>query len=45
MTAAGFTEITHFYRPPGLPQAEQPWLASLWRKPDSNSAHVNINSN
>lgn len=30
--AAGFTEITHYYRPPGLPRAEQPWLASLWRK-------------
>ena len=31
--AAGFTEITHYYRPPGLPCEEQPWLASLWRKP------------
>ena len=34
MTAAGFAEITHYYRPPGLPRAEQPWLASLWRRPD-----------
>jgi len=34
VTAAGFTEITHYYRPPGLPRAEQPWIASLWRKPD-----------
>jgi SAM-dependent methyltransferase len=33
VTAAGFTEITHYYRPPGLPRAEQPWLASVWRKP------------
>ena len=32
MTAAGFAEITHYYRPPGLPRAQQPWLASLWRK-------------
>jgi len=29
---AGFAEITHYYRPPGLPRAQQPWLASLWRK-------------
>jgi SAM-dependent methyltransferase len=33
VTAAGFTEITHYYRPPGLPREQQPWLASLWRKP------------
>lgn len=32
VTAAGFAEITHYYRPPGLPRAQQPWLASLWRK-------------
>ena len=32
MTAAGFTELTHFYRPPGLPLDQQRWLASLWRK-------------
>lgn len=30
---AGFDEIRHYYRPAGLPRAEQPWLASLWRKP------------
>ena len=34
MTAAGFVEITHFYRPTGLPREQQPWLAS-WRKPRS----------
>jgi SAM-dependent methyltransferase len=28
---AGFSEITHYYRPPGLPRSQQPWLASLWR--------------
>ncbi len=33
MTAAGFVELTHFYRPTGLPQEQQPWLASVWRKP------------
>jgi len=32
VTAAGFAEITHYYRPPGLPRGQQPWLASLWRK-------------
>ena len=32
VSAAGFTEIMHYYRPPGLPRAQQPWLASLWRK-------------
>lgn len=29
---AGFVEITHYYRPPGLPRDQQPWLASVWRK-------------
>jgi SAM-dependent methyltransferase len=33
MTAAGFIALTHFYRPAGLPLAQQPWLASVWRKP------------
>ena len=32
VTAVGFVEITHYYRPPGLPRDQQPWLASLWRK-------------
>ena len=31
MTQAGFTELGHYYRPPGLPREQQPWLASLWR--------------
>lgn len=30
---AGFHEIEHYYRPAGLPRAQQPWLASVWRKP------------
>jgi SAM-dependent methyltransferase len=33
LEAAGFTELTHYYRPPGVPREEQPWLASAWRKP------------
>jgi SAM-dependent methyltransferase len=32
---AGFVELTHYYRPAGLPRAEQPWLASAWRKDGS----------
>jgi SAM-dependent methyltransferase len=32
MTKAGFEEIEHYYRPPGLPREQQPWLASVWRK-------------
>jgi SAM-dependent methyltransferase len=32
MSAAGFVELTHYYRPAGLPRAQQPWLASVWRK-------------
>lgn len=32
MAAAGFDEIEHYYRPPGLPREQQPWLASAWRK-------------
>ncbi|MDQ8022354.1 MAG: hypothetical protein REI94_10975, partial [Moraxellaceae bacterium] len=33
MEDAGFTAISHYYRPEGLPREQQPWLASLWRKP------------
>ena len=33
VTAAGFHELHHYYRPPGRPRAEQPWLATVWRKP------------
>jgi SAM-dependent methyltransferase len=32
LTAAGFTELEHYYRPTGLPRDQQPWLASVWRK-------------
>lgn len=32
MSGAGFTELTHYYRPAGLPREQQPWLASVWRK-------------
>lgn len=33
--AAGFVELEHYYRPAGLPREQQPWLASVWRKPES----------
>lgn len=35
MREAGFVELEHYYRPPGLPREQQPWLASLWRKADA----------
>ena len=31
VTAAGFDELEHYYRPDGLPRDQQPWLASVWR--------------
>ena len=31
---AGFEELEHYYRPPGRPRADQPWLAMVWRKVD-----------
>jgi SAM-dependent methyltransferase len=33
LTYAGFIELEHYYRPTGLPFEQQPWLASVWRKP------------
>ena len=32
VTAAGFCELRHYYRPPGRPRHQQPWLATVWRK-------------
>ncbi len=32
LAAAGFSELEHYYRPAGLPRAQQPWLASVWRR-------------
>ena len=31
VTTAGFVELQHYYRPPGLPRHQQPWLATVWR--------------
>ena len=30
---ANFSELHHYYRPPNVPREQQPWLASVWRKP------------
>jgi len=38
MESAGFVELEHYYRPPGRPRAEQPWLASVWRKGTKGTA-------
>ncbi len=32
VSAAGFDEIRHYYRPPGKPREQQPWLATVWRR-------------
>ena len=37
VTAAGFAELHHYYRPPGRPRHEQPWLATVWRKVEAGS--------
>ena len=34
-TGAGFVELHHYYRPPGRPRHQQPWLATVWRKPEA----------
>lgn len=33
LSQAGFVELEHYYRPAGLPREQQPWLATVWRKP------------
>jgi SAM-dependent methyltransferase len=32
MTDADFEECEHYYRPTGLPRADQPWLVTVWRR-------------
>jgi hypothetical protein len=32
VTAPGFVELDHYYRPAGLPRERQPWLATVWRR-------------
>lgn len=38
MQEAQFDELAHYYRPPGLPRAEQPWFASVWRRKPARDA-------
>jgi len=33
LRAAGFLELGHYFRPPGLPRNRQPWLATICRRP------------
>ena len=35
--AAGFEAGRHYYRPEGLPREQQPWLASVWRRPRTDA--------
>jgi len=32
MIEAGFLELEYFFRPEGRAIADQPWLATVWRK-------------
>ena len=32
VTNAGFALLDAYYRPAGLPRAQQPWLATVWRR-------------
>jgi len=34
---AGFSLIAQYYRPKGLPREQQPWFATVWRKPENSS--------
>jgi len=37
LESAGFDLLTHYYRPAGLPRAQQPWLATVARRLDPAS--------
>jgi SAM-dependent methyltransferase len=34
LSEAGYAELEHYFRPPGVPREQQPWLASVWRRTD-----------
>ena len=40
VSAAGFVELSHYYRPAGLRRERQPWLASVWRRYDAKLSEV-----
>jgi SAM-dependent methyltransferase len=31
VSAAGFVDLEHYYRPDGIPVDQRPWLATVWR--------------
>ncbi len=35
VTSSGFQPLVEYYRPPGLPREQQPWLATVWRRAES----------
>ena len=40
VSRSSFVLVDHYFRPPGKPRSEQPWLATVWRKaalPDPHS--------
>jgi SAM-dependent methyltransferase len=40
VSRSGFALVDHYFRPPGKPRRQQPWLATIWRKsasPDQRS--------
>lgn len=39
LETAAFQELEYYYRPPGLPLVQQPWLASVWRKRSDGLQH------
>src|SRR4051812_31089562 len=38
LEAAGVSGLEHYYRPAGAPRAQQPWLASVWRRTGASVA-------
>lgn len=42
VVGAGFIPVRHYYRPEGLPRDQQPWLASVWRKPPERRDFVSL---
>ena len=40
VSAAGFVELQHYFRPRGLPCHKQPWLATVWRKVSTAEARA-----
>jgi SAM-dependent methyltransferase len=42
VSGAGFVELSHYYRPAGLPREQQPWLASVWRRSETTRGAANV---